>query len=166
MEKNNPCEQQIRIEHQWTEEHVRAYLKDQYNYTIHLHTGSIIREATFHYCHLFKKHYFAVGTSVILIEDVYSHSMKGHPAPPEPEPAPAYQTRIITFNETIGELDLLFRDHIHWGVATLKAWIDGYENTRFTPIDEKRAVITSVDNMNHVMEWLEKNTAIEKCISF
>ena len=29
-----------------------------------------------------------------------------------------------------------------WGVATLKQWIDGYETTRFTEIDDRTAVIT------------------------
>ena len=39
-------------------------------------------------------------------------------------------------------------------------WIDGYETTRFTEIDDRTAVITSEYNMDSVKEWLQKNTPI------
>lgn len=45
-------------------------------------------------------------------------------------------------------------------VATLKAWIESYESTRMTPINEHMAVITSEYNMVHVVEWLRKYTPI------
>lgn len=35
----------------------------------------------------------------------------------------------------------------------LKEWVDNYESTRFTPIDECRAVITSEYNMTSVRAW-------------
>lgn len=45
-------------------------------------------------------------------------------------------------------------------VATLKEWIESYESTRMTPINEHTAVITSEYNMVHVVEWLRKYTPI------
>ena len=42
----------------------------------------------------------------------------------------------------------------------MKQWIDGYETTRFTEIDDRTAVITSEYNMDSVKEWLQKNTPI------
>lgn len=71
-----------------------------------------------------------------------------------------YETLVVTFGESIGRLDMIFDDPRAWGVATLKQWIDGYETTRFTKIDDRTAVVTSEYNMNHVKEWLEKNTPI------
>lgn len=67
-----------------------------------------------------------------------------------------YQTLIVTFAEPIRTLDGFFDDPETWGVATLKEWIDGYESTRFTAIDDCRAVITSEYNMTFVREWLER----------
>lgn len=66
-----------------------------------------------------------------------------------------YETLIITFAEPIRTLDGFFDDPEAWGVETLKEWVDNYESTRFTPIDECRAVITSEYNMTSVREWLE-----------
>ena len=66
-----------------------------------------------------------------------------------------YETLIITFAEPIRTLDRLFDNPETWGAASLKEWIDSYESTRFTPIDERRAVITSEYNMTSVREWLE-----------
>lgn len=63
---------------------------------------------------------------------------------------------IVTFVEPIRTLDGFFENFEAWGVASLKDWIDSYESTRFTPIDEYRAVITSEYNMTSVREWLEK----------
>ena len=83
----------------------------------------------------------------------------------------SYETLLVTFGEGIGRLDTMFNaPHLRvvehgvepqvWGVATLKQWIDGYETTRFTEIDDRTAVITSEYNMDSVKEWLQKNTPI------
>ena len=72
----------------------------------------------------------------------------------------SYETLPVTFGEGIGRLDTMFDDPQVWGVATLKQWIDGYETTRFTEIDDRTAVITSEYNMDSVKEWLQKNTPI------
>ena len=72
----------------------------------------------------------------------------------------SYETLLVTFGEGIGRLDTMFDDPQVWGVATLKQWIDGYETTRFTEIDDRTAVITSEYNMDSVKEWLQKNTPI------
>lgn len=80
-----------------------------------------------------------------------------------PEPtAPDYETLIVTFAEPIDRLEGgIFDDPQAWGAATLKEWIDGYEATRFTQIDDRTAVVTSEYNMASVREWLEKYTDIE-----
>ena len=70
----------------------------------------------------------------------------------------SYETLLVTFGEGIGRLDTMFDDPQVWGVATLKQWIDGYETTRFTEIDDRTAVITSEYNMDSVKEWLQKST--------
>ena len=67
-----------------------------------------------------------------------------------------YETIIVTFAEPICMLDGFFDDPEAWGVETLKEWVDSYESTRFTPIDEYRAVITSEYNTTSVREWLDK----------
>ncbi len=74
-----------------------------------------------------------------------------------------YETLIITFAKPIRTLDRLFDDPETWGAALLKEWIDSYESTRFTPIDECRAVITSEYNMAHIKEWLERHSPIVEC---
>ncbi len=71
-----------------------------------------------------------------------------------------YETLIVTFAEPISTLDDFFDDSETWGVKTLKEWVDSYESTRFTPIDEYRAVITSEYNMVSVRTWLEQNIPI------
>ena len=50
----------------------------------------------------------------------------------------SYETLLVTFGEGIGRLNTMFDDPQVWGVATLKQWIDGYETTRFTEIDDRR----------------------------
>lgn len=67
----------------------------------------------------------------------------------------SYDTLIITFSEPIRVLDGMFEDTDTWGVSTLKEWVDTYESTRFTPINDYTAVITSEYNMKPVREWLE-----------
>lgn len=69
-----------------------------------------------------------------------------------------YQSINITFPEPIGQIDKMFvRDYKHWGTVNLKEWIDCYESSRFTQIDERKAIITSEYNMENVKEWLAKN---------
>ncbi len=71
-----------------------------------------------------------------------------------------YDTLIVTFSNPIKVLDNMFADADAWGTDTLKDWVDCYENTRFTQINEHTAVITSEYNMPHVKEWLTRYTAI------
>lgn len=58
MEKNNPRQKLLRIEHEWLELHVRAYLKDGLAYTIRLMDGAEIREAVFHFDAVFENTIF------------------------------------------------------------------------------------------------------------
>lgn len=71
-----------------------------------------------------------------------------------------YKTLIITFGQSIEELNKIFDSPQTWGVSTLKERIDCYESTRFTQISDHTAVITSEYNMEFVVEWLQKNTPI------
>lgn len=73
-----------------------------------------------------------------------------------------YDTLIITFSEPIRVLDGMFEDTDTWGVSTLKEWVDTYESTRFTPINDHTAVITSEYNMKHVRECLEQYLPIDR----
>ena len=73
-----------------------------------------------------------------------------------------YITLIITFGQPIAELNEVFEDTVAWGVSTLKEWVDCYESSRFTQIDDHTAVITSEYNMELVVEWLQKNTPIKE----
>ena len=70
-----------------------------------------------------------------------------------------YDTLIVTFSDPICVLDRMF-DCPAWGVESLKEWIDGYESTRMTPINDHTAVITSEYNMPCVKEWLTHCTTI------
>lgn len=71
-----------------------------------------------------------------------------------------YDTLIVTFSDPIKVLDNMFSDADAWGTDTLKGWVEDYESTRFTQINEHTAVITSEYNMVHVVEWLRKYTPI------
>lgn len=72
-----------------------------------------------------------------------------------------YQTIKVTFSETIKEINRKFTgDYKTWGVVNLKEWVDSYESSRFTQIDEHSAIITSEYNMEYLREWLSKNTPI------
>ena len=72
-----------------------------------------------------------------------------------------YQTLKVTFSETIREIDKMFvRDYSNWQTVNLKEWIDNYESSRFTQIDERTAIITSEYNMEHIKGWLTKNTPL------
>ncbi len=59
-----------------------------------------------------------------------------------------YDTLIVTFSDPICVLDRMF-DCPAWGVESLKEWIDGYESTRMTPINDHTAVITSEYNTEY-----------------
>ena len=58
-----------------------------------------------------------------------------------------YDTLIVTFSDPIKVLDNMFSDADAWGTDTLKGWVEDYESTRFTQINEHTAVITSEYNM-------------------
>ncbi|MFA7135758.1 MAG: hypothetical protein WC125_07840 [Bacteroidales bacterium] len=79
-----------------------------------------------------------------------------------------YQTIKITFSENIRKINRMFTDKYQtWGVVNLKEWIDNYESSRFTKIEERTAIITSEYNIEHIKDWLSKNvpiTAIETII--
>lgn len=79
-----------------------------------------------------------------------------------------YQTIKVTFSETIKKINRMFTgDYKTWEVVNLKEWVDNYESSRFTQIDERTAIITSEYNMEHIKDWLFKNvpiTAIETII--
>lgn len=70
----------------------------------------------------------------------------------------AYKTIIVTFGESIEELNGIFDTPQTWEASTLKEWIDCYETTRFTQVGKNRAVITSEYNMPFVIEWLQRHT--------
>ena len=66
-----------------------------------------------------------------------------------------YQTLRVRFTKSISEIDRMFaRDYKTWGAINLKEWIDSYESSRLTQIDERTAIITSEYNMEHIEEWL------------
>ena len=78
-----------------------------------------------------------------------------------------YDTLIVTFSDPIkvldnmfDELDNMFSDADAWGTDTLKGWVEDYESTRFTQINDHTAVITSEYNMPCVKEWLTHCTTI------
>jgi hypothetical protein len=72
-----------------------------------------------------------------------------------------YETIKITFNKPVHDVNKMFDDAEHWGVANLKAWVNSYESSRFTQIDERSAIITSEYNMQFVVEWLMKNIRMD-----
>lgn len=71
-----------------------------------------------------------------------------------------YDTLIITFSDPIKVLDYMFADADAWGTDSLKGWVDCYESTRFTQINEHTAVVTSEYNMPCVKEWLTRYTNV------
>ncbi len=69
-----------------------------------------------------------------------------------------YKTIKVEFLRSIEEINKMFADgYKNWGVVNLKEWIDSYESTRFTQLDDYTAIITSEYNMVHVKEWLSGN---------
>ena len=79
---------------------------------------------------------------------------------------PSYDTLKVTFSDPIKVLDGIFEDAAEWGASTLKEWIDMYESTRMTPIDEYTAIITSEYNMGCVKAWLQRYTPIAEITEF
>ena len=72
-----------------------------------------------------------------------------------------YEAVKVTFSQSIKEINRMFtNDYTNWQTVNLKEWIDNYESSRFTPIDEFRAIITSEYNMGCIKEWLTKYTPI------
>lgn len=72
-----------------------------------------------------------------------------------------YQTIKVTFSQTIQEINRMFtRNYKTWQSVNLKECIDNYESSRFSQIDEYNAIITSEYNMEHIAEWLAKNTPV------
>ena len=72
-----------------------------------------------------------------------------------------YETVKVTFSQSIKQISRMFtNDYKNWQTVNLKEWSDNYESSRFTTIDERRAIITSEYNMEHIKEWLTKNTPI------
>lgn len=74
---------------------------------------------------------------------------------------PKYETLRITFEEPISKIDEMFDDADYWGATSLKEWVESYESTRFTAIDDCTAIITSEYNLENVKEWLKKNIPID-----
>lgn len=72
-----------------------------------------------------------------------------------------YNTIKVTFSKSIKEINRMFTsDYSTWRTVNLKEWVDNYESSRFVQIAECRAIITSEYNMEHIKEWLAKNTPI------
>ena len=78
----------------------------------------------------------------------------------------SYKTLIVRFNSPIAVIDEVFNDVPYLGVGNLKEWIDDYESTRFTAIDEQTAVITSEYNMECVREWLEHHATFTEIAAY
>ena len=77
-----------------------------------------------------------------------------------------YDTLIVTFSDSVKVLDNMFADADAWGTDTLKGWIEAYESTRMTPINDYTAVITSEYNMPCVKEWLTRYTPVAEMKEF
>lgn len=73
-----------------------------------------------------------------------------------------YNTIRVKFSESIESIneEIFKGKENHWGVSSLKEWIDGYESTRFTQINDTEAIITSEYNMSYVKGWLRDNSLI------
>lgn len=73
-----------------------------------------------------------------------------------------YDTIRVKFSESIESIneEIFKGKENRWGVSSLKEWIDAYESTRFTPINDTEAIITSEYNMSYVKGWLRDNSLI------
>ncbi len=73
-----------------------------------------------------------------------------------------YQTVKVIFSEPIEDIERMFtRDYANWQTVNLKEWIDNYETSRFTQINDRIAIITSEINMDCIKEWLTRNTPLQ-----
>ncbi|WP_085536595.1 DUF7258 domain-containing protein [Massilibacteroides vaginae] len=73
-----------------------------------------------------------------------------------------YQTLRVSFSKAIMEINQMFAQSYNtWGVVNLKEWIDSYESSRFTQINEITAIITSEYNIEHILEWLTQNMPLD-----
>ena len=74
-----------------------------------------------------------------------------------------YDTLKVEFLNSITEVNKMFeQDPEWWGVSTIKEWIECYESSRFTQLDEHTAIITSEYNMEHIESWILKNIDIKE----
>ena len=72
-----------------------------------------------------------------------------------------YQTIRVTFSKTIREIDRDFvRDYTKWQRVNLKEWVDNYESSRFTQINDVCAIITTGD-MSSLKKWLVENIPVK-----
>jgi hypothetical protein len=72
-----------------------------------------------------------------------------------------YKAIKVRFQKSISCINKMFvQDYKNWGVVNLKEWIDSYDSSRFTQVNYDMAIITSEYNIEHVEEWLHKNTPI------
>jgi hypothetical protein len=72
-----------------------------------------------------------------------------------------YQAIKVIFSQTICEINKMFvYDYSKWQTVNLKEWIDNYDTSRFTQLDESSAIITSEINMECIKEWLLKSTSV------
>lgn len=71
-----------------------------------------------------------------------------------------YDTLIVTFSDPIKDIGQYVFRCGRMGTDTLKGWVEDYESTRFTQINDHTAVITSEYNMPCVKEWLTHCTTI------
>ena len=62
-----------------------------------------------------------------------------------------YQTIKVKFENGIVEIDRMFaQQYSTWGAVNLKEWINSYESSRFSQLDDFSAIITSEYNMEHM----------------
>ncbi len=74
-----------------------------------------------------------------------------------------YHTIKVTFGTTLYDINKLVLSYHHeWGAVNLKEWVDSYETSRFTQIDDRTAIITSEINIENITEWFKRNLLIEK----
>jgi len=69
-----------------------------------------------------------------------------------------YKTIQVIFPQTIKEINQMFSDNYEcWKTVTLKDWIDTYESSRFTKINDHSAIITSEYYMDCIQSWIKKH---------
>jgi hypothetical protein len=74
-----------------------------------------------------------------------------------------YYAIKVTFSQTIREINKMFTsDYSKWQIVNLKEWVDSYETSRFTQIDECCAIITSETNMEYLKNWLLERMIVKE----